>query len=75
MWIKVEDKMPKKFENVLCLFPEKDYGSKIEVSYNEGNEYFADQFKWGKVTHWQPLPELPTEMFVVQYNRREPKFR
>ena len=75
MWIKVEDKMPKKFENVLCLFPEKDYGSKIAISYNEGHGYFADQFKWGRVTHWQPLPELPTEMFVVQYNGRKPKFR
>ena len=61
MWIKVEDKLPKKFENVLCLFPKKDYGSKIAISYNEGRGYFADQFKWGKVTHWQPLPELPTE--------------
>ena len=58
MWIDVEERLPKKNKNVLVFFPEKDYGSKIQVSYNEGNG-FADSFQWGKATHWQPLPKQP----------------
>ena len=58
MLIKVENELPKKFVNVLVFFPGKDYGSKIQISYNEGNG-FADSFKWGKGTHWQHLPKQP----------------
>ena len=62
-WISLKDKHPKRFENVLCFFPEKDYGSKIAVSYNESdyNYHFADTHRFGKPTHWMPLPAPPTE--------------
>ena len=64
-WISVKDRLPERFENVLCYFPEKDYGSAVMVDYNESTReeitVFASQFKWGKVTHWMPLPEPPVE--------------
>lgn len=62
-WISVEDRLPKRFENVLCYYPEKDYGSRIMISYNESTAdeptVFSEQHRWGKVTHWMPLPQQP----------------
>lgn len=61
-WISVEDRLPEKFTDVLCLYPSKNYGSNIVVDYMESDRgYFAEQFKYGEPTHWMPLPELPTE--------------
>jgi hypothetical protein len=57
-WINVKDELPIQFVDVLAFFPQKDYGSKIEISYNEGNG-FADSFKYGEATHWMPLPQPP----------------
>lgn len=65
-WIPVSERLPERFENVLCYFPEKDYGSPVMVDYNESTReeiaVFARQYKWGKVTHWMPLPEYPKEV-------------
>jgi hypothetical protein len=65
-WIPVTERLPERFVDVLCYFPEKDYGSPIMVDYNESTEEetacFASEFKWGKVTHWVPLPEPPKEV-------------
>lgn len=61
-WISVEDRLPKKFTHVLCLYPSKNYGSNIVVDYMESDRgYFAYQFKYGEPTHWMPLPTPPTE--------------
>lgn len=61
-WISVEDKLPEKFMNVLCLYPSKNYGSNIVVDYMESDRgYFAEQFRYGEPTHWMPLPTPPTE--------------
>lgn len=61
-WISVEDRLPEKFMNVLCLYPSKNYGSNIVVDYMESDRgYFAYQFKYGEPTHWMPLPAPPTE--------------
>ena len=61
-WISVEDRLPEKFKDVLCLYPSKNYGSNIVVDYMESDRgYFAEQFRYGEPTHWMPLPELPTE--------------
>jgi hypothetical protein len=59
-WISVKDKLPEVRKNVLCYFPNKEYGGKIAIDYMETLKgYFARQFKYGKVTHWCPLPETP----------------
>lgn len=59
-WVSVEDRLPKKFTNILCFFPNKDYGSQIEIDYMETDRgYFAREFKWGAPTHWMPLPQPP----------------
>lgn len=61
-WISIEDRLPEKFTDVLCLYPSKDYGCNIVVDYMESDRgYFARQFKYGKPTHWMPLPTPPTE--------------
>ncbi len=62
-WISVEDRLPEKFTNVLCLYPEKSYGSNIVVDYMESDRgYFAEQFRYGEPTHWMPLPTIPPEI-------------
>jgi hypothetical protein len=61
-WISVEDRLPEKFTNVLCLYPSKNYESNIVVDYMESDRgYFAEQFRYGEPTHWMPLPQPPTE--------------
>jgi hypothetical protein len=61
-WISVNDELPEKFTNVLCLYPSKNYGSNIAVDYMESDRgYFAEQFRYGEPTHWMPLPTPPTE--------------
>ena len=66
MWISVEDKLPPKFEHVLCYFPKRGFKPYIQISYKESNGSFADEFKWGEVTHWMPLPDHP-----APYEREE----
>ena len=61
-WTSVEDELPDIFQDVLCFFPNKKFGSKIEISYFETKSgVCADTYKYEAPTHWQPLPELPTE--------------
>lgn len=63
-WIPVS-KPPEKFESVLVYYPQKDYGVKYVIDYNEAESdeapYFTEQRRFGKPTHWMPLPELPKE--------------
>ena len=62
-WISVEERLPKKWKHVLCYYPEKDYGSKVVVDYAETDDgYFAEQYLFGKPSHWMPLPEPPSAM-------------
>jgi hypothetical protein len=59
-WISVDERVPKKRQRCLCYYPEKDYGSKVVVDYAEtDNGGFAEQFQFGKPSHWMPLPEAP----------------
>lgn len=61
-WISVKDELPDKFQDVLCFFPNKDFGSKIEISYFESiSGVCADTHRYKAPTHWQPLPAKPTE--------------
>lgn len=64
-WHKTADILPEINQNVLCYFPEKDYGSKIMVAYKEigggASNWFSESSRWGPVTHWMPLPEPPEE--------------
>lgn len=60
LWVSVNERLPKKFETVLCYFPKKEYGCKVQPDYSESDSgYFASQFKWGRPSHWMPLPEPP----------------
>ena len=59
-WIGVEERVPKKRQKCLCYYPEKDYGSKVVVDYVEtDNGGFAEQYQFGKPSHWMPLPKPP----------------
>lgn len=59
-WVSVKDRLPEQFVDVLCYFPEKDYGSKAEIDYMETIDgHFVSSFKWGHPTHWIPLPQPP----------------
>ena len=59
-WISVEDGLPEKGQHVLCLYPQKDYGSKCVVDYAEtADGFFAEQYLFGRPSHWMPLPEPP----------------
>lgn len=64
LWIPV-GKPPEKFERVLVYYPQKDYGVKYVIDYNEveSNEapHFTEQRRFGKPTHWMPLPEPPKD--------------
>jgi hypothetical protein len=62
-WISVEDRLPEKFADVLCLYPSRGYRSNtMVVDYMETEDgYFAEQFKYGVPTHWMPLPEPPKD--------------
>ena len=66
MWISVKDELPPKFKHVLCYFPKRGFEPYIQISYKESNGSFADEFKWGEVTHWTPLPDHP-----APYQREE----
>lgn len=62
-WISVEDRLPEKFADVLCLYRSRDYrGNIIVIDYMETDDgYFSEQFKHGVPTHWMPLPEPPKD--------------
>lgn len=59
-WISVEERLPEKGQHVLCLYPQKDYGSKCVVDYAEtADGFFAEQYLFERPSHWMPLPEPP----------------
>ena len=59
-WTSVDENAPEKWELVLCYYPEKSFGSKVVVDYAEtDNGGFAQQFQYGKPSHWMPLPKPP----------------
>ena len=74
-WISVDDKLPKVGEYVLVYDDKYDMavsclteyhtktGVKLEFSDITFSEYFADNsVPWlENVTHWQPLPPIPTK--------------
>ena len=71
MWIDVKDKLPQKNERVLVVCT--NYNNKMQrhISicefWGDKHEHLGEVYHkpmWSghkKVTHWQPLPELPTE--------------
>lgn len=67
-WIKVEDKLPP--QNTFVLIAKFDYRPKvemyfIEIAYRLGKSWFREEAeitsngKYGKITHWMPLPDAP----------------
>ena len=61
-WISVNDRLPKKREDVLCLFQDEQRKRKhIEISWMDSVGCFLYENIYGKVTHWMPLPYPPKE--------------
>lgn len=63
-WIATKDRMPQDDEDVLVvgLFgPEMDEAS-VFVAYWNGRDWNDLECQWDvvRITHWQPLPKLPT---------------
>jgi hypothetical protein len=57
-WIKVKDKLPKEYKDVLVLM---DHGH-MDVSHVY--EVMGGEFRWwsgGNVTHWRKLPNRPNK--------------
>lgn len=63
MWISVKDRLPEKGERVLAVVEDTTV---FEAFINMSNVWLRggiEMEKWyGKVTHWQPLPEAPKEV-------------
>lgn len=57
-WISVKNKLPQKWENVLCFYKyEPDSPNVVcENTYLGGGMWMSET---DKVTHWMPLPEPP----------------
>lgn len=71
-WIKVEDRLPEIGTEVNVFCPEKEFNKVTSLcrlkKYEGSSDYYWDN-NYGTsnlhlkeaVTHWQPLPEPPTE--------------
>ena len=61
-WISVNDRLPEERKDVLCLFQDKEgERNRVEISWIDSVRCFMYEDIFGKVTHWQPLPEPPKE--------------
>lgn len=69
-WIDVKENFPP--ENVYILVVQYDYRPKVKMKFiviaeRIGNHFYDDKGeitnngKYGIVTHWMPLPDLPKE--------------
>lgn len=56
-WVNVSDRLPEKGERVLCS---SIYGVQIGWLTNRGDWQFTNGGSQISITHWQPLPSLPT---------------
>ena len=57
-WISVKDRLPGKWENVLCFYKyEPDSPNVVcENTYLGGGMWMSEA---DKVTHWMPIPDPP----------------
>lgn len=53
-WISVEDKLPKKEGQYLCI-TENRYGRKVDIELFSSSGFISRN----KITHWMYLPEMP----------------
>lgn len=63
-WIKCSDRMPERFKDVLVVTHRPT--EILLACLDNSNEFVYDRDSDGEpetchVTHWMPLPELPTE--------------
>lgn len=56
-WISIKDKMPDK-DNEWYLVYQGD--NRFCREYDRGYWFSSKEFKYGEVTHWQPLPQPPS---------------
>lgn len=60
-WIRVEDRLPERFEPVLVC-REKNGSTYVEQGYKDVGEWWKVYgTRTKQVTHWMPLPEPPKE--------------
>lgn len=57
-WISVKERLPKRDEEVLCLFMYPEGRNVCQNVYYGGGHWLGEG---DHVTHWMPLPELPKE--------------
>lgn len=66
-WIKVEDQMPRAAEDILFTDGKEIYKGILETyEFGEDPVFFNEADNWRDdswpedITHWMPLPKLPT---------------
>lgn len=60
-WISVKDRLPEKMQNVL-IANKRGVRYDIDKGWYDGAGWArCNKGRYGNVTHWMPLPELPEE--------------
>ncbi len=64
-WISVNEKLPDEEKEYVCWFGDYPLGAFAKIcrwNKNEGEFWcYTDNKKWGFITHWMFLPEVPKE--------------
>lgn len=62
-WIKCSDRMPPPNERVLVYEARGVHGGNpIDIEYLFADGFWSDQGIHSGITHWVPLPKLPTDI-------------
>ena len=60
-WISVKEKLPERYEHVLVIERYSEDVVDICVAYRAHSRWMKPESNLiGKITHWMPLPEMPT---------------
>ena len=57
-WIDTQKELPLPWEDVLCYYPDKNYGSNYVIDCYD-TQGFIFENKYGKCTFWRELPIEP----------------
>jgi hypothetical protein len=63
-WIKIEDRLPEEHQDILVYYNPHSFHFP-DARYMTQSSFYDNEFEMindrHEVTHWQPLPEPPTE--------------